>query len=175
MILRQGTASLRTFRSGFGLATASVASIYQFGGVADFLFLQPTAGREALTTESMQLLQRIVTRVDEFVSMHLGNHPESNANSHFVTWASKRNRFDLCSHLRVRIEPGDSLTLHEVRNLSQTAPMLVYSGTDSATMKHASEDRPIILLSRGSPRRDCEMAISVSTAGLRNFQMIQKF
>src|SRR5439155_10229416 len=59
MILRQGIASLRTFRSGFGLATAGVASVYQFGGFADFLFLQPTAGREALTTESMQLVQRI--------------------------------------------------------------------------------------------------------------------
>ena len=33
-----GTGSLRTFRRRFGLATTSVASVYQFG-VADFLFL----------------------------------------------------------------------------------------------------------------------------------------
>lgn len=157
MVLRQGGGNLRTFRSGFGLATTSVSSLYSFGGIADFLFLQPTAGREALTMESMQLLQKIVARVDEFVSLHLAQRPESNASTPFVAWAAKRRRFDLCSNLRVRIEPGESLPLHEVRDRSQQTPVLVYSGTDNATIKHASEDRPIIMLTRGSPRRDCEI------------------
>lgn len=157
MVLRQGIGSLRTYRNGFGLAIASVTSSYGFGGIADFLFLQPTAGREALTTDSLQLLQRIVTRADESVSLQLGNRPESNANSHFVTWAVQRQRYDLCSYLRVRIEPGESLTLYEVRGRSQQEAFLVYSGTDSATIQHASEDRPIIMLSRNAQRRDCEI------------------
>ena len=157
MVLGQSTGSLRTFRSGFGLATASVTSIYNFGGVADFLFLQPTAGREALTTESMQLLQRIVVRIDEFVSLNLADRPESNSNSNFVAWIAKRHRYDLSSHLRVRIEPGDSMPLHELRERSAQSPLLVYAGADPATVKHASEDRPIVMLSRSSPRRDCEI------------------
>jgi molecular chaperone HtpG len=157
MILRQSAGNLRTFRSGFGLATASVTSAYGFGGVADFLFLQPTAGREALTTDTLQLLQRLVARVDEFVSIHLAQRPESNANAEFVTWAAKKHRFDLCSHLRVRVEPGDSLALHEARDRSQARPLLVYGGADAATIAHASEDRPIVLLSKGAHRRECEM------------------
>jgi molecular chaperone HtpG len=158
MVLRQGIGSLRTFRSGFGLATANVTSDYGFGGIADFLFLQPTAGREALTTDSMQILQRIVTRVEEFVSIHLAERPESNVSAPFVAWVARYRRYDLCSNLRVRIEPGDSLPLHEVRNRSQQAAVLVYSGNDGTTIKHASEDRPIIMLSRGSPRRACELS-----------------
>ena len=157
IVLRQSAGNLRTFRSGFGLATASVTSAYGFGGVADFLFLQPTAGREALTTDSLQLLQRLVARVDEFVSIHLAQRPESNSNADFVTWAAKRQRFDLCSHLRVRMEPGDSLPLHEARGRSEARPLLVYGGTDAATIAHASEDRPIIMLSSGSHRRECEI------------------
>ena len=156
-ILSQGLGSLRTFRSGFGLATASVSSAYGFGGVADFLFLQPTAGREALTTQSMQLLQKLIVRIDEFVSIHLATRPESNANAHFVTWAAMKRRFDLCSHLRVRMEPGDSLTLHEAKERSQHSPLLVYGGGDPATVAHASEDKPIVVLSKGSARRKCEM------------------
>jgi molecular chaperone HtpG len=58
MVLGENIGNLRTFRSGFGLATTNVASAYNFDGVADFLFLQPTAGREALTTDSMQMLQK---------------------------------------------------------------------------------------------------------------------
>ena len=45
LVLRTGHSNLRTFRSGFGLATASVNSSYQFGGIADLLVLEPTAGR----------------------------------------------------------------------------------------------------------------------------------
>lgn len=157
MVLRQGLGNLRTFRSGFGLATTSVTSAYHFGGVADFLFLQPTVGREALTTESMQMLQNIITRTDDVVSLHLAQRPEANANSYFVDWAARRQRYDLCSLLRVRIEPGESLTLKEVREHSQKLAVLVYSGTDQATVKQASEDRPIIMLSRGGLRNQCEL------------------
>ncbi len=157
MVLRQGVGNLRTFRNGFGLATVSVASFYNFGGIADLLFLQPTAGREALTTESMQLLQKIATQVDELVSCYLAQRPESNSSAPFVAWAASRGRYDLCLNLRVRIEPGETAPLHDIRDRSHQVPVLVYSGTDSTTIKHASEERPIIVLTRGSPRRKCEI------------------
>ncbi|MDV2990304.1 MAG: ATP-binding protein [Dehalogenimonas sp.] len=168
MALRQGVGNLRTYRNSFGLATASVTSAYGFGGVADFLFLHPTAGREALTTDSLQLLQRIVTRVDEYVSLQLGNRPESNVNSYFVTWAAQRHRYDLCSHLLVRVEPGETLALHEIQELSRQAPFLVYGGTDTSTIQHASEDRQIIMLSKNAQRKDCEINY------LRNYCKIEE-
>ena len=157
MILRQGTGVLRTFRSGFGLATTGVDSTYSFGGVADFLFLQPTAGREALTTTSTQILQRIVSRVDDFVSVTLAERPESNASGPFATWVRQRGRYDLCSNLRVGIEPGETVPLREVRDGFEGKRPLVYSGTDRATVEHASEDRPILVPARSSPRHDCEI------------------
>lgn len=158
LVLRQGTGSLRTFRSRFGLATAGVASTYSFGGIADFLFLQPTAGREALTTDSLQVLQRLVTPIDDFVSLKLAERPESNANAQFVTWAASRGRWDLCGQLRVRIEPGDSATLNDVCVRSQETLVIVYAGNDPSMIGLASSDRPMLVLSRGSPRRDMEVA-----------------
>lgn len=157
MTLRQGVSALRTFRSGFGLATVSLSSSYQFGGIADFLFLQPTAGREALTTPSMQVLQNVVSRMDDFVSLKLSARPESNSSVAFVNWAARTNRYDLCGKLRVRIEPGDNIALEEVAIRSQTKSALVYSGTDASTIQHASEDRPLIMLSRNAQRRECEI------------------
>src|SRR6185369_12237022 len=58
---------------------------------------------------------------------------------------------------RVRVQPGDSLPLKDVRARSQQAKVLVYAGTDPALISHASEDKPLVVLSRGSPRRDCEL------------------
>jgi molecular chaperone HtpG len=157
LILKQGLGSLRTFRSRFGLATAALSSIYGFGGIADFLFLQPTAGREALTTESLQALQRLASPIDDFVSLMLAKRIESNANAAFVGWAGSRGRWDLCGNLRVRIEPGDSATLADVCARSQQVPAIIYPGSDASIIALASVERPMILLSRGSPRRDMEL------------------
>lgn len=158
LILKQGGGGLRTFRSRFGLATAGISSMYGFGGIADFLFLQPTAGREALTTESLQALQRLTNPIDDFVSIKLAEHVESNANAAFVGWAASRGRWDMCGYLRARIEPGDSATLLEICSRSQTVSVIVYPGNDASTIALASPERPMVLLSRGAPRRDVELA-----------------
>lgn len=157
IVIRQGLNSLRTFRSSYGLATVSVSSIYQFGGIVDLEFLKPTAGREALTTASMQILQRMISEIDDYVSLKIAERPESNENTQFISWAAQRNRFDLCKYLKVRFEPGDSLlTLEEVQHRSRNTSQLVYGGMDPAIIQHASEDRPLVILSRLNPRRSCE-------------------
>jgi molecular chaperone HtpG len=156
-VFRQDGGGLRTFRSLFGLATTSLSSSYQFGGVADFLFLQPTAGREALTTSSVLYLQKIVSALDTFVSERLALRQESNNNQHFVMWVSRHRRFDLCSNLQIRMEPNQTATLGEIRERSQTVKALVYTGNDSAIIQHASEERPLLVLSQSSARRDCEI------------------
>ncbi len=156
MILRQGVGQLRTFRSGFGLATTSPQSVYGFGGVADFAFLAPTAGREALTTESMQVLQQFISEIDDFVSLNLAGRPESNTSTGFMNWVLRRGRYELCGHLLVRVEPGGPISLAKVQARSQSQPVLVYGGNDAAVIEHASDERPLIVLARTNPRRQCE-------------------
>lgn len=158
MILRQGLGSLRTFRSRFGLATAALSSTYGFGGIADFLFLQPTAGREALTNDSLQMLQRLAGPLDDFVSIKIAERQESNVNAAFVNWAGKRGRWDLCGLLRTRIEPGDNATLAEICLKSQTTPVIIYPGNDPSIQALASIEKPMVLPSRGSPRREIELS-----------------
>jgi molecular chaperone HtpG len=156
MILRQGMGAIRTFRNRFGLAAASIPSVYQLGGVADFLMLQPTAGREALTTESLSFLNLFAAPLDAVISQHLAERPEANNNQMFIDWVSAHLRWDLCGQLRARIEPGESTTLKELADLSQKRPLLVYAGTDPSTMKHASFERPVVQLARNNQRRQCE-------------------
>lgn len=156
MVLRQGVGAIRTFRNRFGLATATIPSVYQLGGVADFLLLQPTAGREALTTNSLSFLNLFAAPLDAVISEHLAIRPEANTNQSFISWVAAHGRWDLCGELRARIEPGDSATLKELAETSQTRPLLVYAGTDPGTMKHASSERPVVQLARNDQRRQCE-------------------
>lgn len=157
LLLRSGVASIRTFRSGFGLATTSVGSVYQFGGIADLRAFQPTAGREALTTDSMQLLQSLIADIDNFASITLAGRPESDSSTPFMQWAASHGRYDLCEHLKISVHPGERTTLGEIRTRSAAQEMPVYDGVEpSVIASYSSEDRPLIQLSRSNPRRQCE-------------------
>lgn len=157
-VFRQGQNAIRTFRSGFGLATVSARSSYNFGGVADVAVLEPTAGREALTTASMQVLQEAMTALDELVSLSLAERVESTNNNAFLEWARAHDRYDLCKNLLVRMEPDQqSLPLSEVQRRSETKPVLVYGGSDRTIIDaSASDDSPLLVLTASNPRRQCE-------------------
>ena len=156
VFLRENAGSIMTYRNAFGLATAAVASRYNFGGVADFLFFKPTAGREALTTSSVAMLQRILQPLDELVSLSLAKRPESNQNTNFIAWVHTHRRYELCGFMRVRIEPGDSETLDDLKKRSLAKPLLVYAGSDQSIIGLGSAEQPMVILARQAARRDCE-------------------
>ena len=157
LVIRSGHPNLRTFRNGFGLATASVNSSYQFGGIADLLVLEPTAGREAVTLDGLQLLQSIMTDVDLFVSELLAKRDESDSSTPFMNWVAAHRRFDLCGKLRMTIRPGERMRLENVARRSQAKPMKLYEGSDQGVIgAHASDDTPVLVLARANPRRRCE-------------------
>ena len=157
LVLRTGHSNLRTFRSGFGLATASVNSSYQFGGIADLLVLEPTAGREAITVAGLQLLQSMMVDIDRFASELLAGRDESDSSTPFMNWVVGHGRYDLCGKLRMMIKPGEKILLEEVVRRSWAKPMMLYRGSDQGIIKaHASDDTPLLIMARTSPRRRCE-------------------
>lgn len=165
LVLRTGHSHLQTFRNGFGLATASVSSSYQFGGVADLAILEPTAGREAITVEGLQLLQSMMIEIDHFVSEILSQHDECDSSTPFMQWVIANGRYDLCGRLRMIVHPGDRISLSEVSHQSQSKSMLLYQGSDQGIIRaHASEDTPLLVLARSNPRQRCELQFLTKNA-----------
>ncbi|MBT9445622.1 MAG: ATP-binding protein [Hyphomonadaceae bacterium] len=163
IVLRSGMSTLRTFRSGFGLSTVSVSSAYQFGGVADFMFLEPTAGREAITTDGVQLLQSMMVEIDQFASIALSAHDECDLSTPFMSWVSRHKRVDLMQRLRATISPGDRIALSELAKMTSDRAILYYEGADQTVIKlHASDESPVLVLARGNPRRQCEQLFIAS-------------
>ena len=158
ILLRQGMSQIRTFRSGFGLATVTVSSAYSFGGVADLLLLTPTAGREALSVGSMNLLQTMVNAMESWASEQFGNRPETDQNVQFVEWVRRNGRYELCGALTLGVEPGKKrMTLSEIRDRTAEAPLPIYAGTDGEVIRaHSTPDRPLLISSLRNPRKACE-------------------
>ena len=156
MVLVQGRNVIRTLRSGFGLANFTTQSGYHWGGVVDLPLLQPTAGREALDATSNQLLHRVVSALDNLISPIAANHSESFSNDGFLQWIVATKQFSLCGHLEVTPRPsGGPEALNSVVGRSG---LRYYGGRDESVVQtYASEDEPLVVLSRRSPRRNCEL------------------
>ena len=161
IVLLQSRNAIRTLRSGFGLATVPVQSLYRWGGVVDLPFLKPTAGREALDASSNQLLQEIVAALDNLVSPIAAQHIESFGSECFLQWIASTRQFQLCGPLEVTVRPSrDAETLESA---VQHGRLRYYDGRDQSVMEtYASEDEPLLVLSRRSPRRDCERGYLVA-------------
>ena len=156
IVLLQERNAIRTLRSGFGLATVAVQSIYQWGGVVDLPFLKPTAGREALDVESIQLLQQIISALDSLVSPIAAEHPESFGNDGFLRWIVTTKQFSLCGPLEIIPRPSNQP--EALATVVKHSTVRYYSGRDESVIQtYASEDDPLIVLSRRTPRRECEL------------------
>ena len=161
MVLLQGRNGIRTLRSGFGLSTVAIQSGYQWGGVIDLSILKPTAGREALDASSNQLLQQIVRALDNLISPIAADHDESFANDGFLRWITATGQFAACGKLEVVPRPSGRPEV--LASLVRRSGVRYYDGYDESVIQtYASEDEPLIVLSRRRPRRDCELGYLVA-------------
>ena len=156
IVLLQGRNAIRALRSGFGLSTVAMRSLYQWGGVVDLPFLKPTAGREALDASSNQLLQRIISALDQFVSPIAAQHSESFGNDGFLRWIVATKQFPLCGPLEVVPRPSNQR--EALATVVKHSSIRYYGGSDESVIQtYASQDEPVIVLSRRTPRRECEL------------------
>ena len=156
IVLLQDRHAIRALCSGFGLSTVAVQSGYQWGGVVDLPILKPTAGREALDASSNQLLQQIVSAIDHLISPIAAEHSESFANDGFLQWIIETGQFALCGSLEVTPRPSGQP--ERLDSLVKRSGLRYYSGHDESVIQtYASEEEPLIVLSRRAPRRNCEL------------------
>lgn len=158
IILKQGMSQIRTFRSKFALSATGVSSAYNFGGIANLSSLEPTAGREALTTDSMQFLQAVFSNVDGYVSQKIAATDSADANVGFMTWVVNQGRYDLCSRVTISLIPGEEkIRLYELKDRSEQVVLNYYEGSDRAIRDcYATEEVPLIVPVSSNPKRQCQ-------------------
>jgi len=157
-LLHQG-GQVMGLRSRFGLAPVPMPGLYQFGGFADLPFLFPTAGREALTRESIQeatqfmpIIESAVTEVvrETELADSLGAFQQHVVQSGQIAWASR---------VSVQLSPGDRrFELGDLVAKFSPTELLWYSGTDPSTIStFSNEERPLVRVSQNNPRRELQI------------------
>lgn len=155
--IRQDAGNLWGFRSYFGLAPIPISSHYMFGGVANVSILSPTAGREALTRESIEVMQKLINLAEECSTRTLASTDICNKSTPFMHHILATNRVSLAEKLKIRMEPERDMTLAELREYSKNNKCYFYDGNDEAIIRtYGSPETPLVVVSRSNPRRQLE-------------------
>lgn len=68
VVLNSTDTSIYGLRNGFGLSQIPFVSSFGMGGVANLMNLVPTAGRDALSRQSLDVVMRLISRADQLVA-----------------------------------------------------------------------------------------------------------
>jgi molecular chaperone HtpG len=158
MALLQSGGQLMGLRSRFGLAPVPAIGTYQFGGFADLSFLQPTAGREALSRESIEHVTRLITLAERAASELLAKTTWADKNTGFLQWVLSHARSDLADRVSIHSLPDDVEI--ELCNTKQATGRTVhyYTGSDRQVLHTFANERSTLLqVSPNNPRRTVQL------------------
>ncbi len=159
IVLSQGGGGIYGLRNYFGLAPVPVSSYFNLGGVVNLSVLKPTAGREALSRESIELVSKIINAIEYKIADSISNFELSDLNTGFLNYISSNNKFELAKNIKIVVQPND-----ERWSLDKIAPKIgerkvfYYSGRDQSTiLQFGNENSYLLLLSQDNPRRRIQL------------------
>jgi molecular chaperone HtpG len=159
MALLQAGGQLMGLRSRFGLAPVPSVGNYQLGGFADLSFLQPTAGREALSRESIEHVARLVGLAERAASEIIAKTVWADKNTSFMQWILSHGRHDLADRVSVHCLPeGMEIELGVVAEKTQGRTVHYYIGNDRHVLTtFANEQSTLLQVAQNNPRRQVQL------------------
>lgn len=159
MALLQSGGQLMGLRSRFGLAPVPAIGTYQFGGFADLSFLQPTAGREALSRETIEHVTRLIGLAERAASELLAKTTWADKNTGFLQWILSHARSDLADRVSIHSLPdGVDVELGKVKQKTKGRTVHYYTGSDRHVLNTFANERSTLLqVSPNNPRRTVQL------------------
>jgi molecular chaperone HtpG len=158
-LVQQGGQTLG-FRNLFGLSPIPVSSVYEFGGFVNLNILHPTAGREALSRESIQHVASLVCMIEAEVSNDLAQMRAADQNQQFQQYILSQGLIQLATNVRITVLPTreEEVALGEVKDYEPSKTKHFYSGHDATILKRfASEQSNLFHVSQVAPRHTLQL------------------
>lgn len=165
----QGGGQTLGFRNLFGLAPIPVSGVYDFGGLVNLDILNPTAGREALSRESVQLVSNLISLIEAEVSSDIADTDAADKNQQFQQYILSNGLTPLAKNVKISVLPGHNrhVKLGQASEYEPTKSKLFYAGQDSQTQKRFSgEEANLFHVSQVNPRRGLQLGFLREFSGL---------
>lgn len=169
MLLVQAGGQLLGLRNSFGLAPVPVSGHYQLGGFANLSVLQPTAGREALSRESIAHVNGLVAVSEQAITEVIASTDAADRNGSFQQYLVAHNRMELAGRVTITALPEEkNVPLADVTAHCAGRNVYYYGGHDQAILQtFASPQSCLLHLSPGNPRRQLQHRYLTQTLRLK--------
>ena len=156
--VQQGGAT-HAFRNFFGLAPVPVAGIYALGGVVNLSILRPTAGREALSRDSVQHIANLVDLIEAEASLVLADTDAADVNQQFQQYIASHGLTHLAHRVGISLLPNDKMIpLGKVAEYEPEKTKHYYTGRDSTVLQRfANQQANLFHVSQANPRRQIQI------------------
>ena len=157
------------FRNLFGLAPIPVSGVYVFGGFVNLNILHPTAGREALSRESIQHVANLVAMIEAEASKDLAETRAADQNQQFQQYILSQDLIPLAKNIKITVLPArdEEVTLSEVKGYEPSKTKHFYTGQDATILQRfASEQANLFHVSQANPRRKLQLRYLKEISGI---------
>lgn len=169
VFLVQGGGPTHGFRNLFGLAPIPVSGQYGLGGFVNLDILHPTAGREALSRESIQHVSSLVDLIEREASRDIAGTASADENQQFQQYILAHGLIDLATNVRIAVLPASkSIPLSEIASYEPQKGKLYYVGHDATVLKQfASDETNLFHVAQANPRRKLQVRYVTQIAKLQ--------
>ena len=159
VFLVQQSGPIHGFRNLFGLAPIPVSSHYDLAGFVNLDILYPTAGREALSRESIQFVARLLNLIEAEASVDIAGTEAADTNQQFQHYILSHGLYSLAGNVEISVLPAHSMVpLAQVSAYEPDKPKHFYTGQDGTIMKRfASAQANLFHVSQSNPRRKLQL------------------
>jgi molecular chaperone HtpG len=156
--LTQNQRVILGLRNYFGLAQMPINTIFNFGGIVNLSILHPTAGREAISRESIQIVSQIITASEKILVEEYSKYDICDSNPLFLQYIFQQGLYNLAGKIKIQSKPTEEfMQLENISRNMNNKEVLYYKGTDKAIIQqYANENSVLLLLSRDTPRHQIQ-------------------
>lgn len=161
LCLKASEPTLYGLRNYFGLAPVPVSSAFNFGGVVNMSSLTPTAGREAVSRYSINMVSTIVRKADEVVAKAIAANDVADQSRELIVFIKNNRRYGLANNVRISVCGKDErMRLGDVAPVVDGKEVSFYEGRDKQIQSNHSDENHILLLpADDNIRRQVQIAV----------------
>ncbi|MCA9474142.1 MAG: ATP-binding protein [Nitrospira sp.] len=151
---------ISAYQHGFMLANVPVTTVFGLGGSIDCQLLRPTAGREAVTDESRNLVQHLLFAIEKGLAEYIATQPGLPEQfSSFYRYLCQYGRWDLGKSASIRAYGSTQrVPLESLKGTGAGQVFYATDGNDQAIMQAYRETgKKVAILSTDSYRRKVEI------------------
>lgn len=148
-------------RNRFGLSAMPITTNFYFGGMVNLSTLEPTAGREAISRESIQFITNLIQNIEQLVATELAKHEVCDLNRLFLNYICQTHQYLLAGKIKIQALPiNTTLCLETIQKEMDGKKIYYYSGNDSQIInQYANENNILLHLSQDSIRKNIQQHV----------------